>query len=40
MAPERCLGPDEKASKITMTLWISAIREHMEEHGLDAVFRI
>jgi hypothetical protein len=40
MAESRRLSLDEKVSKISMTSWINALREYMEEHGLDTVFRI
>jgi hypothetical protein len=40
MSVDRRLSLDEKNTKISMTSWVNAIREYMEEHGLDTVFRI
>ena len=40
MPEDRRLSLDEKTSKISMTSWVNAIRDYMEEHGLDTVFRI
>ena len=37
---ERQLSEDGKASKITLTSWITSLRVNLEERGLDTVFRI
>ena len=34
------LCKEEKSSKISLTLWIDAVRVYMEEHGMDSVFRV
>jgi hypothetical protein len=39
--PEACrLSLDEKTSKVTLTLWVNALRAYCEEHGVDTVFHI
>ncbi len=34
------LCKEERTSKVTLTLWIDAIRVYMEEHGMNSVFRL